>query len=239
MSEEKKKSILELAEEKGLTKIKSEEDLINSYMELEKSFSSRKPTKESSTEEVIRKSDEFFKGSHDGKVSLSGRTGEFAQSLVDELKVHPKQAEAAVAKIAGGIAGDFKARNQDAVTRILANSDKKAAIERALTELDQVSDFQSSYNKGLVTAQEAELLARLGSNRSNKGSEEVEESETGMNSSKSVFSGTSYADLQGKWAERVKNLKSPFHNESHPEHHKVAKEVVELEKKLREIEEKS
>lgn len=226
MSDEKKKTALEIASEKGLTKFKTDEDLVNSYLELEKKYSNFKPSKDTSDKDLIRQTTEFYKDSHNAETILEGSLGQMEQKLVKEKGLHPKIAAAAVAEVAGKIASDIKGKNKQAVTKILGNSKKKEAIEKALSEAGLLEQFQESYNSGLVSSQEAELWAKIGGSK--ESSKTVEENNEGIKPG-SNFSGQSQNELQQKWDNIVLNLRHPYHIPKHPEHNTARKEIAQIE----------
>lgn len=229
--EEKKKNVLELAAEKGLSKFKTEEDLINSYLELEKRHSSHKPNKDTSDEDLIRQTADFYKNSHDGENILKGKLGDMEKKLVKEKGLHPKIAAAAVAEVAGQVAMDIQGGNKKTVTQILKDPVKRAAIESALSEAGSFDDFQSAYDKGLITPQEALLWAKLGDSKKSAPASQQDVGDSGVERGVN-FDGTSSGELQKQWDEIILNLKSPYYSAKHPEYSSSRKKIAEIEKLL-------
>lgn len=220
--EENKKPFIELAKENKLTKFKNEEDLIKAYKDLEKAYSTRQPSKGDSDEEVLSKFANYFKNSPTGDTSLDGDLGKLSKSLSDESKIPSKLSDQLVSKAAGQIASFITAKNRASVTRILSDEKTLRNIEKALGDEESIADFQRRYNDGVVVAQEARLLAKLGKEGTDApdGVDREQEEESAGNPETRLMA-------------ILRDTTHPYVNESSPLHKDAVKEVNRLKKTLK------
>ena len=227
MSDEKKEKkedgFVELMAKEGLEKIQTPEELAKAYKELQSSYSSRKPGKNSSQEELLLKTAEFYGGSHDGKTDLPGELGEVSSSLIKDLKLHKTLADAATAKIAGHISNNILNRNKAQVTEFLSDSAKKAAVDAALSKAGKVKEFQGRYNKGLATVQEVELWASNTSKSLPENKDGIAPPETDK---------VSQADAADKIRQIYRDIQHPYHHAHLKGHVEAKKEMAQLEKRV-------
>lgn len=221
MSDEK---FIELAESKGIEQFKSAEDLADAYLNLQKEYSARKPDKDSSTEDLLEKTAQFYDGAAK-ESELEGELKDISVKAASDTKVHQKLVDAVVAKVAGHISSKITNQNRERVTGILKDGSKKVAIEKALGSEDGVKTFNERYHKGLITREEADLLARLGS--SDDGSRENPE---GVSEPESA--GLSESELRDELLSTLRDFKHPYFQKGDPLHKESVMRVNKLKKVL-------
>lgn len=225
MADDKKAEQIKLFEELGIDKFNSVEDLAKSYKELEKAQSQAKPSKESSLDDVLSKTEKFFKNSPDS--SLEGGLGKLSKSIREATKVDGRLADEAAKLSAGIVAKTIREGNREGVTSVLKDEANRVAIEQYLGTKEAVDKFNSEYHKGLISPREAALMVKLGGASANK---EAKEGTPNLNAGKTA----SEADIQAAGEELMAilgNVSHPYFTGG-PNQEAAKKQVANLKKKI-------